>query len=147
MQVYSTPTNAAVKLDDVVAGTTPLFLTGISAGTHKVEVDREGYHSYETQVQVQAGSTTTVIATLIPETQTVTPTVTTTTSPTTVTPTPTTTGTLTGSMQVYSTPTNAVVKLDDVVAGTTPLFLTGISAETHKVEVDKEGYHSQGGGG
>ena len=111
-------------------GRTPLFLPGVAAGTHKVEVDKEGYHSYEAQVQVQAGLTTTVIASRIPETQTVTPTVTTitspTTGPTTVTPTPTTTGTLTGALQVFSTPSNAAVKLDDVVAGTTPLFLTGV---------------------
>ncbi|MBP1929028.1 hypothetical protein J2741_001575 [Methanolinea mesophila] len=149
LQVFSTPTNASVMVDNVFVGKTPLFLNGVAAGTHKVEVDKEGYHSYETLVQVQAGSTTTVIATLIPETQTATPTTTTTvpttsptTGPTTVTPTTTTTVTPTGMLQVFSTPTNASVRMDDAFAGRTPLFLNGVAAGTHKVEVDKEGYHS-----
>ncbi len=91
-------------------------------------MDKEGYRSYETQVQVQAGSTTTVIASLIPETQT-------------ATPTPTTTGT-TGTLQVASNPPAAGVYLDDVLRGITPLTITGIPQAVHNVEVDKEGYQS-----
>ena len=165
LAVFSVPTNAVVMVDNVFAGRTPLFISGVTAGTHRLEVDKEGYHSYEVQVNVQAGSTTTVIANLVQETPTTTPTTTIpttsptttvpttspttsptttvpTTTPTTVTPTPTTTSTLTGTLQVFSTPSNATVRVDNVFAGRTPLFLPGVSAGTHKVEVDKEGYHS-----
>jgi PKD repeat protein len=189
LQVFSTPTNASVTVDSVFVGMTPLFLPGVPAGSHTIAIDKTGYHHYEVQAFIQAGSTTTVIATLVPVTPTPTasptltppptfptptptattitptpttvtptPTVTTVTpTPTTVTPTPTTTtltptptvttvtptptGMPTGTLQVFSTPTNASVTVDGVFAGMTPLFLPGLSAGTHAVAVDKAGYH------
>ena len=172
LQVFSTPTNASVTVDSVFAGRTPLFLPGISAGTHTVAVDKAGYQQYGTQAFIQSGSTTTVIASLVPVTPTpttsptltplptftFTPTPTTTTAsptptvttvsptptPTVTTITPTPTGTPTGTLQVFSTPTNASVTVDSVFAGRTPLFLPGISAGTHTVAVDKAGYQQYG---
>ncbi len=142
LQVFSTPTNASVTVDGVFAGMTPLFLPGLSGGTHTVTVDKAGYHHYEVQAFIQAGSTTTVIAGLVPVTPT--PTVTNvspTPTPTVTTVTPTPTGTPTGTLQVFSTPANASVTVDGVFAGMTPLFLSGVSAGTHTETVEKAGYH------
>jgi hypothetical protein len=98
LQVFSSPTNASVMVDNVFAGMTPLFLPGLPAGTHDVAIDKEGYHRYETQTFIQAGSTTTVIATLVPVTPTPTA------SPT-LTPPPTFTPTITPTTTVTPTPT------------------------------------------
>ncbi|MBP1927624.1 hypothetical protein J2741_000171 [Methanolinea mesophila] len=205
LQVFSSPSDAQVFIDNVPVGVTPLFLPGVQAGTHSVAIEKTGYHRFETQASIQAGSTTTVIATLVPitptptisptlsppptftltptpttgtptptvttltptpttgtptptvttvtptpTTGTPTPTVTTVTptpttgtptpTVTTMTPTPTTTGTGGGTLQVFSSPTDASVILDNVVVGTTPLFLPGVQAGTHSVAIEKTGY-------
>ncbi|MFX1263654.1 MAG: PEGA domain-containing protein, partial [Promethearchaeota archaeon] len=65
IQVNSSPTGANVYLDGQNTGrTTNTTLTGVSPGSHTVEVLKDGYGDYETSVSVTTGQTATVNATL-----------------------------------------------------------------------------------
>jgi hypothetical protein len=69
IQVNSSPTGANVYLDGQNTGrTTNTTLTGVSPGSHSVEVLKNGYGDYETSVSVSTGQTATVNATLSPHT-------------------------------------------------------------------------------
>lgn len=66
LQVNSSPSGAAVRLDGSSIGNTPLQRTNVSPGVHTVEVSRSGYQTETRQVNVVAGTTTTIQVTLIP---------------------------------------------------------------------------------
>jgi hypothetical protein len=55
LQVRSNPGKAYVFLDGTVIGRTPLSLSRIRAGTHKLVIYRGGYHPYEADIEIAAG--------------------------------------------------------------------------------------------
>jgi PBP1b-binding outer membrane lipoprotein LpoB len=59
----SVPEDAEVFVDDQFRGTTPVTLH-LAAGTHKVEMKRAGYQTWERELMVIAGNDTRVAATL-----------------------------------------------------------------------------------
>jgi PKD repeat protein len=65
LRVLSTPTGATVKLDGTSIGTTPLERSGVTPGTHTVQVSRSGYQSVTQSVSITAGATSTVQVTLV----------------------------------------------------------------------------------
>jgi hypothetical protein len=73
IQVNSNPTGADVYLDGQNTGrTTNTTLTGVSPGTHTIQILKNGYGDHETSVSVSSGQTATVNATLAAHTITVT---------------------------------------------------------------------------
>ena len=65
IQVNSSPSGAQIFLDGSDTGqVTNTTLTGISPGSHRVEVTKEGYVDYEESVSVSSGQTVRVDATL-----------------------------------------------------------------------------------
>jgi hypothetical protein len=64
LSVTSTPSGAEVYLDDNYVGTTPLTLSNVSVGSHLVKLAKEGYEDWTTAVDVKAGGTDSVSATL-----------------------------------------------------------------------------------
>jgi hypothetical protein len=63
--VSSSPTNADIYLDNVFKGITPSTLDSITPGTHTLVLKLNGYQDYSSQIQVVAGQTTQVSATLV----------------------------------------------------------------------------------
>jgi hypothetical protein len=63
--VTSDPTNAFVYLDTIYRGKTPLTMTGISPGDHRVELNAPGFYSWNTTISLPGGSTRTVSAKMI----------------------------------------------------------------------------------
>lgn len=65
IRVASVPTSAAVTLDGVDKGmTTDCTLTKVASGSHAVKLTKAGYADYQTTVNVTAGQTANVQATL-----------------------------------------------------------------------------------
>jgi hypothetical protein len=62
--VFSRPTGADVYVDEQMAGTTPLSLASISAGTHRVRIALPGHRRWETAVAVPPGAAARVAASL-----------------------------------------------------------------------------------
>ena len=62
--VVSRPSGAQVLLDERLVGTTPLSLSGVSAGTHLVRIALSGYRRWATTVTVASGTSERVAASL-----------------------------------------------------------------------------------
>ena len=117
--VTSTPSGANLYLDGDYLGTTPKTINEASVGNHALNLTKSGYHPYTTSVNVVAGQTTNVNATL------------------TLIPTPTPS---TGSIYVTSTPSGANLYLDGDYLGTTPKTIDNTSVGNHTLNVIKSGY-------
>ena len=143
IQVSSNPTGATVWVDGVSSGMTPIVVTGLTQGTHNIEVEKTGYQHWESQVYVQVGATTNVFAGLVVGTSpTVSPTTTTTTT-TVPTTGPTTNPTPAfGNLQIVSDPQAAKIYIDDAYRGITPGIISDITTGYHLVRLDKTGYHT-----
>jgi hypothetical protein len=66
ISVSSSPTGAGIYIDDAYKGLTPLTVDGVATGSHSVKVTLAGYQDWSTEVQVGAGSTASVSASLSP---------------------------------------------------------------------------------
>jgi hypothetical protein len=121
LYILSTPSNANIYLDAVYKGRTPMTIRNIAAGTHILEVDTAGYYDWKSTVEVPAGGTNTVTATLNPM--------------------PSST---VGWIYIASSPGGASVTLDGNPVGQTPysgsLKLNNIAAGDHTVALSLAGY-------
>ena len=66
IRATSSPTNALVKINGSSVGYTTHEQTGVTPGTHTVQISKSGYQSETRQVSVIAGLTSTVSVTLTP---------------------------------------------------------------------------------
>ena len=64
LSVDSRPSGANVFIDEKLAGTTPISLAEVAAGTHAVRLEREGYRRWSSSVRVTAGERNRVTASL-----------------------------------------------------------------------------------
>ena len=62
--VESRPSGAKVFLDNKLAGTTPLSLPHVPAGSHAVRIERDGYRRWSSSVRVVAAERNRVTASL-----------------------------------------------------------------------------------
>jgi hypothetical protein len=125
ISVSSSPSGAYIYLDGAYQGTTPYTIVSVAPGHHTVSLDLSGYQHWETGVDVAAGGTSSVSASLVP------------THGPTPTPAPSPT---TGTISVSSSPSGTNVYLDDTYKGIAPLTITDVSTGTHTIEVKLEGY-------
>jgi hypothetical protein len=145
LSVISWPINAAVYVDGISKGNTPVSLAGTLIGNHTVTVEKSGYKTWQTVATVTEGTITRVSAVLVANTTTSTsPTPTKTVVPTFPTPTKSPTATPTpvpsGNLMVMSNPGGASIYLDNVFKGDTPLIISSIPAGNHTVKVAMTGY-------
>lgn len=64
LYVASNPTAANLYVDNVLKGTTPRTVTGLSVGSHAVKVTKSGYNNYITTKYIYAGQTAKLNVTL-----------------------------------------------------------------------------------
>jgi len=65
--IESVPSNAAVFLNTVYQGKTPVTLYNITRGDYRVVVQKTGYQDWSTRIFVSLGTRSDIYATLIPE--------------------------------------------------------------------------------
>jgi hypothetical protein len=114
--VNSNPSGATALLDGGSSQITPCTFTNLNAGSHTIQVSKNGYTSFSQTVTVMAGSTTQVYATLSP-----------------VTPN-------TGTIYVVSTPQGASAYVDGIYYGITPALATGLVPGNHQVRISLSGF-------
>jgi hypothetical protein len=121
LYVLSTPSYSNIYLDAVYKGRTPMTISNIASGTHILEIDQAGYYDWKSTVDVPAGGTRTISATLNPM------------ASSTV-----------GWIYVSSSPGGASVTLDGNFVGQTPysgsLKLNSIATGEHTVTLSLAGY-------
>ncbi len=118
ISVTSSPTGALVTLDGVNKGITPIKIDNLGPGQHSIRLSKGGYHDATTTVTVLAGATSPYSYTLNPVAQAV----------------------RTGSIYVSSSPTGALVTLDGVNKGTTPIRIDNLTSGQYSLQLSKEGY-------
>ncbi|MEN6609546.1 MAG: PEGA domain-containing protein [Methanoregulaceae archaeon] len=129
IQIWSTPGNAYVQVDNYWAGWTDnsgsLTLDGIPGNSyHSVQVTKDGYQTFYDSMYVSRDATNVENVNLAPNTPSG-----------------------WGSIQVWTTPGNAYVEIDDYWAGWSDssgsAAFSGIPGNSyHKIEVSKSGYRT-----
>ncbi|KAF1078324.1 PEGA domain-containing protein [Methanogenium sp. MK-MG] len=114
LSVTSSPTGAAVYVDNAYRGLTPQQIS-LTHNQYTLRLEHSGYNSYTQQVYVYGGQTTTVSASLVPSTSY-------------------------GTISVSSSPSGANVYLDGSFRGTTTQTIGGLTARSYFVELTKPGY-------
>jgi hypothetical protein len=121
MQVVSTPSGADLYVDQVYSGVTATTVGNLQNGEHQVTLRLAGYQDWKGSVPVKGGATTTITPTLAPVGQS-----------------------LTGDLQVSSTPPGGAVFLDGVYQGITPaaehIELTGIAPGRHTLSIQLQNF-------
>jgi hypothetical protein len=112
----SIPSGAAVYVDSVPRGTTPVSIQGVASGSHTVKFTLTGYQDVTRSVTVMNGETTQVSATFAAASAG------------------------TGGLNISSVPAGATITIDGANKGTTPVVITGLDAGTHSLKLSKAGY-------
>jgi len=115
IQVTSSPAGAIARLDGGETLVTPGTFRYVPPGYHTVELALYGYFPYSTSVNVAAGGTSSVSASLSPM-QTA------------------------GSLRVTSSPSGAEIYVDEIYRGYTPLTIGSLSTGRHEVRLHLSGY-------
>jgi len=133
--VRSTPSGAAVTVDGVAKGVTPVALRELPIGTRRVVVARRGYLPETRTVQIsKERPSRTLEVRLSPEAA--------------PPPRPSTPASLgrpaaaTGSLEVDSRPSGASVSLNGQPRGRTPLTITDLQPGEYRVLLTRSGYHN-----
>lgn len=125
VDVTSIPAGALVTIDGERAGLTPVTVSGLSLGTHVVQVARPGFTPVTERVELSAGAATRAVSAQLSRG-----------APSG----PGTTGH--GSLDVVSRPRGASVTIDGRRTGTTPLSVPVLTPGAHRVEVALSGYRT-----
>ncbi|MCU0630256.1 MAG: PEGA domain-containing protein [Methanoregulaceae archaeon] len=118
IQVMSSPSGAYAVLDNGQNSLiTPGTFSSVTVGWHNVRVTKSGYYAYATDIQVNAGGTTSVSANLVPVSQQ-------------------------GSISVSSIPSGAGLYVDTIYQGETNKIVGNLATGTHTVMLRKAGYQT-----
>jgi PKD repeat protein len=124
LSVTSSPLGAAVFVDNVIRGVTPVTLTDTVIGNHVITIRMEGYEDYTKNIVVESSTPLTIVAAL---------------SKSVVEPTPKLPSAY-GSIAITSIPSGVAVNLDGSEKGKTPAIFHDIIAGNHEVTLSEKGY-------
>jgi len=127
--VRSTPAGARVLVDGRDRGRTPLALHELSRGTHHVRLERDGYAPEERRIALSAQRPSASLIVSLTRAARATPASGGERRPA-----------FAGALLVESLPAGARVMLDGKAAGTTPLTLNNITAGSHVLRLEHDGY-------
>jgi PKD repeat protein len=123
LSVTSNPPGAAVFIDNVIKGRTPLTLTDTAMGNHRITIAMDDYEEYTRNIMVEAATPLTISAVLIRSI-----------------PQPTTQPPQNGSIAITSMPSGAEVFIDGQLIGIAPAVFPEILPGNHPVTLSAKGY-------
>ena len=139
--IRSTPSGAAVSVDGVSKGVTPLALRDLPLGARKVVITSRGYIAEEQRVMLtKARPSRSLEVRLVAQAQGHGRPPVAASKPAPAPSTPATLGTTTGALVVDSRPMGASVSIDGKPSGTTPLTIEALAVGEHKVTLQLAGY-------
>ncbi len=122
VRVTSVPSGAAVYVDNVYKGITPvdgpLDVIDLSPGSHALVLTRTAYQDYKSTLTVEAGKTTMVTAQMQASAEVP----------------------ATATAEIGSTPSGADVYINNAFVGITPLSFQNVQPGTYTVEIKMVGY-------
>ena len=115
VSIESEPVEAMVIINDQEVGTTPITIADLKTGAYNLEVVMDGYEKWIEKIEIKSNEENSITATLRK---------------------------ITGSINIKSKPTKAIIYLDGKELGTTPDNIGSIDVGSHEVEISIEGYKS-----
>lgn len=119
ISLHSEPEGAEIYLDGWYYGITPMTIGGITEGPHTAELKKDGFTDYTASVTIIENTVTPVTYTMKSAKG----------SPK-----------KTGTLIFASSPAGALVFIDSVKRGTTPVTVTDLNTDVHQVKLTYEGY-------
>jgi len=126
LMVRSTPAGARVFVDGRDRGSTPAAIRDLARGAHRVRVVQEGYATEERRVTLNAARPAQTLSVTL--------------APTRAPAARTANGSFHGALSVESRPAGAKVFVDGRLVGTTPMVLSEVTAGSHVIRLDHDGY-------
>jgi PKD repeat protein len=123
LSAASNPPGAAVFIDNVIKGRTPLTLSDTAIGNHRITITMDGYEEYTRNIVVEAATPLTIAAVL-----------------TRSVPQPTTQPPSNGSIAITSIPSGAEVYIDGRPRGIAPAMFPEVLPGNHQVTLSSKGY-------
>lgn len=115
LTITSTPEGASIYLDDRYKGNTPLTLTEIFVGSHKLKLDSSGYEDWEEYISISSLQKKEMNIKLVAKTGDT-------------------------SVRVTTNPKGAAVYLDGTYMGEGPITLKKVAPGEHILKVSKKSY-------
>jgi hypothetical protein len=123
LSVASNPPGAAVFIDNIIKGRTPLTLTDTAIGNHRITITMDGYEEYSRNIIMEAANPLTIAAVL-----------------TRSVPQPTTQPPPNGSIAITSIPSGAEVYIDSRQRGIAPAIFPEVLPGNHQITLSFKGY-------
>jgi serine/threonine-protein kinase len=131
--IRSRPAGARVAVDGKDYGATPAAVRDLAPGAHRVKITRDGFAALERRVVITSSQPVQSMTVALVRARA--------TAPAGAAATVGSTGAhLTGALAVDSRPAGARVFVDDKEVGTTPMALPSVSAGSHVIRLEHEGY-------
>jgi PKD repeat protein len=121
--ISSNPPGAAVFIDNVIKGITPLTLSDLPVGNHALLITLDGYEGYTRNISLESAPSQTISAELKKST-----------------PQPTVQPPLNGSMIITTIPSGAAVIIDAIPGGIAPVIIPDVLPGNHVVTLSFDGY-------
>ena len=119
LSINSDPAGAEIYLDGWYYGTTPMTVGGISADSHIIEIKMDGYTNIIKSVIIRDNTVTPVSFFLCSTEEQV---------------------DVPGTLSVRSSPAGAMVYIDSVSQGVTPVTVTDLTPDVHQMKLTAVGY-------
>ena len=119
LYISSIPSDAKVFVDGAPKNNTPVTISGLAIGSHRIEVWKQGYESYYDAAKNIVAGNNSLNVTLVPIAQT-------------------------GTLYITSIPSDADVYLDGSPRNKTPVIIDGLNLGTYYVLISKAGYNDSG---
>ena len=116
LSISSTPLRAQIAIDGKPVGETPEMIDGLIIGNHKITVSKEGYETATADIAIKENETVEKNIVLAKKASS-------------------------AKLRIYSTPTNAAIKINGKELGSTP-YTADLPLGKYKVKVTKDGYRS-----
>ena len=116
LSISSTPLRAQISIDGKPVGETPEMIDGLIIGNHKITVSKEGYETATADIAIKENETVEKNIVLAKKASS-------------------------AKLRIYSTPSNAAIKIDGKEFGSTP-YTADLPLGKYKVKVTKDGYRS-----
>ena len=121
--VHSIPSNAIIYIDGTERGHTNALVTDVAAGTRNITLTKPGYQTKTIFVDVPSGNLKALHRITLEPVD----------SPQVET----------GTLWVYSLPSNAIITIDGTERGHTTQLITGVNAGIRKLTLTKPGYQTK----
>jgi hypothetical protein len=116
ISVETSPAGADIYFDGNYRGRSPLTINDVWPGTYTISAEMNGYRTYTTTTSVSSDLRSSVYCSLTPMNTA-------------------------GALYIISSPADAIVTLDGLYKGKTPITLNNLAADTHILQLDLPGYY------